>query len=115
MWARAHSEMVEERRGVGGVVGDAHGRGSVGAADPTPLVVPDELIAVGERGFRHERQEAVREHGTDEQHRFARSDHLIFQLDAIDLCVLHRSSSFASPELGPCSTIVRCTSCRIRA
>jgi hypothetical protein len=41
--------MVEQRGGVGGVVRDADWRRGVGAANPTPLVVADELVAVGER------------------------------------------------------------------
>ena len=93
-----HSEMVEERRGVGGVVGDAHRRRGVGAADPTPLVVSDQLVAVGQRRFGQERQEAVGEDGADEQHRFARSDHLVLQLDAVDLCDLHGSSFRGCPH-----------------
>ena len=44
-----HAEVVEERGGVGGVVGDAHRGWGVGAADPTPLVVADQLVAVGQR------------------------------------------------------------------
>ena len=46
-----HTEVVEQRRGVGGVVGDAHRRRGVRAADPTPLVVADQLVAVGQRRF----------------------------------------------------------------
>ena len=48
----SQTEMVEQGRGVGGVVGDAHGRRGVCASDPAALVVPDELVAVGERRFR---------------------------------------------------------------
>src|SRR5712691_3613620 len=81
--------MVEERRGVGGVVRDAHWRRGVGAADPTPLVVSDQLVAVGQRRFRKERQEPIGEDGADEQHGLARSDHLAFKLYAVDLCSLH--------------------------
>ena len=88
-----HAEMVEERGGVGGVVRDAHRPRGVGAADPATLVVADQLVAVGQRRFREERQEPVGEDGADEQHRFARSDHLVLELDAVDLCDLHESSS----------------------
>jgi hypothetical protein len=45
-----HAEMPEQRRGIGRVVADAHRRRRVGAARPTPLVVPDQLVA-GERRF----------------------------------------------------------------
>jgi hypothetical protein len=51
----AHTEPLEERRGICGVVSDAHRRRGVGAADPTPLVVADQLVAVGQRGLRKER------------------------------------------------------------
>ena len=47
-----HAEVVEERGGVGGVVRDAHRRLGVGAADPAALVVPDQLVAVGQRRLR---------------------------------------------------------------
>ena len=57
----SHAEMVEQRRGVGGVVGDAHRRRGVGASEPAALVVADELVAVGERRFCEQRQEAVRD------------------------------------------------------
>src|SRR6188472_338133 len=89
------TEVVKERRGVGSVVGDAHRRRSVRAADPAPLVVSDQLVAVGQRRFFEERQEAVGEDGADEQHGFARSDLLVFQFDAVDLYALHGSSSLA--------------------
>ena len=46
-----NSEMVQERCGVGGVVRDAHWRRGVGAADPAPLVVSDQLVVVGQRRF----------------------------------------------------------------
>ena len=46
-----HAEVVEERGRVGGVVRDAHRRRGVGAADPTALVVADQLVAVGQRRF----------------------------------------------------------------
>ena len=69
-----HTEMVEQRGSVGGVVRDAHRRRRVGAADPTPLVVADQLVAVGQRRFCEERHEAVGEDMADEQHGFARSD-----------------------------------------
>ena len=46
-----HTEMVEQRGGVGGVVRDAHRRRGVGAADPAALVVADQLVAVGQRRF----------------------------------------------------------------
>jgi len=59
-------------------------------------VVPDELVAVGERRFRQQRQEAVGDDGADEQHGFARSAHLVVQIYAVDCCALHESSSFAA-------------------
>src|SRR5215211_12109 len=62
--------MVEQGRGVGGMVRDADGRRGAGASDPATLVVPDELVAVGERRFRQQRQEAVGDDGADEQHGF---------------------------------------------
>ena len=66
-----HAEVGEERCGVGGVVGDAHWWRGVGAADPTALVVSDQLVAVGQCRFCEERQEPVGEDRADEQHRFA--------------------------------------------
>jgi hypothetical protein len=56
-------------------------------------VVSDQLVAVGNRRFGNERQKPVGEDRADEQHRLARADHLVFQLDAVDLRVLHESSS----------------------
>ena len=94
-----HAEMVEQRRGVGGVVGDAHRRRGVRASDPTALVIPDELVAVGERRFREQRQEAVRDDRADEQHRLARSGHLVLQFHVVDLYALHGSSSFGAGGL----------------
>src|SRR4051794_41873715 len=93
--------MVEQGRGVGGVVRDAHGRRGVGASDPAALVVPDELVVAGERRFRKYRQKAVGNDGADEQHGFARSAHLVFQIYAVDSCGLHGSSSFAAGVCGP--------------
>ena len=101
MWAGRTTEMVEQRRGVGGVVGDAHRRRGVCASDPAALVVADELVAVGERRFCEQRQEAVRDDGADEQHRFARSGHLVFQVDAVDVYALHGSFSFGAGCCGP--------------
>ncbi len=89
------AEAVEERRGVGSVVGDAHRGRGVRAAGPAPLVVPDELVVVGQCRFLDERQEAVGEDGADEQYRLARSDHFVFQLCAVDLYAPHASSSLS--------------------
>ena len=86
------AEVVEQRGGVGRVVLDRHGPLGVGAAHPAALVVPDELVAL-ERRLRHERQEAVGQHGADQQHRLAGSGHLVLQLDAVERCGLHGSSS----------------------
>ena len=86
------AEVVKECRGVGGVVGDGHWRRGGAAAGPTPLVVADQLVAVSQCRFGQQRQESVGEDGADEQHRFARSDHLVFQLDAVDRCAVHGSS-----------------------
>ena len=41
-----HTEVLEQRRGVGGVLSYAHRRWSVRAADPTALVVSDQLVTV---------------------------------------------------------------------
>ena len=46
-----HSQMVEDRRRVGGMVCDADRRRGVGAADPAPLVISDQLVPVGQRRF----------------------------------------------------------------
>jgi len=63
--------MVEDRSGVGGVVRNVHGRRGVCAANPTPLVISDQLVVVGQRRFGKERQEPVGEDGADEQDGFA--------------------------------------------
>jgi hypothetical protein len=89
------TETVEEGCGVGGVVGDAHRRRGMCAADPPPLVVSDQLVLVRERRFCNERQEAVGQDGADEQYRFARSDDLVFQYYAVDLYAPHVSSSLS--------------------
>ena len=39
-----YTELVEQSGSVGGVVPDAHRRWGVRAADPAPLVVPDQLV-----------------------------------------------------------------------
>ena len=83
------AERVEERRSVGGVVGDGHGRRRVRAAAPAALVVPDQPEARDQRRLGDERQEAVGEYGTDEQDRLAGSGHLVLELDAVDLYALH--------------------------
>ena len=64
-------------------------------------MVADELVAVGERRLCDERQEAVRNDGADEQHRFARSGHLVLQFYAVDLYALHGFSSFDAGVCGP--------------
>ena len=46
-----HTEGVEQRGSVGGVIADAHRRRGVRALDPAALVVPDQLVAVGEHRF----------------------------------------------------------------
>jgi hypothetical protein len=86
------SEVVEECRGVRSVIRDGHRGWGMRAADPTSLVVADELVAVGQRRLRQQWEEAVGEDGADEQHGFARSDHLVFELDAVDVCDFHGSS-----------------------
>jgi hypothetical protein len=86
-------QVVEQATGVRGVVCDAHRRESVGAPGPTPPVVPDHAVAVGQRRLGEEWQEAPRHSGAAQQHGFARSDNLVFQLDAVDLCTVHESSS----------------------
>ena len=96
-----HTEVLEQRRGVGGVIGDAHRRRGVRAADPTPLVVADELVAVGQRRLWKERHEAVGDEHVDQQHGLACSAHLVFQFDAVDVYALHGSSSFAAEVGGP--------------
>ena len=42
------TEMVEQSGSVGGVVFHGHGRRGVRATDPAPLVVPDQLVMVGQ-------------------------------------------------------------------
>ena len=41
-------QVIEQRGGVGGVVGHTHRAGGVRAAHPPPLVVADQLVALGE-------------------------------------------------------------------
>ncbi len=96
-----HTELLEQRRGVGGVIGDAHRRRSVGAADPTPLVVPDQLVAVGQCRLCKERHEAVGDQHVDQQHGLPCSAHLVFQVDAVDVYALHGSFSFGAGCCGP--------------
>src|SRR5215211_3607359 len=85
----AHIEVLEQRRGVRGVLCDAHRRWSVRAADPTPLVVPDQLVTACQRRLRKERDEAVGDEHVDQQHRLPCSAHLVFQLYAVDLRTVH--------------------------
>jgi hypothetical protein len=87
-----HSEVLEQRRGVGGVLCDAHRRWRVRAADPTPLVVTDQLVAVGQRRLTHEGHEAVGDEHVDQQHGLPSPAYLIFQLDAVDVGSVHDSS-----------------------
>jgi hypothetical protein len=87
-----HPEVVEQRRGVGGVLSYAHRRWSVRAANPTPLVVPDQLVVMCQRRLWKERHEAVGDEHVDQQHGFPCSAHLVFQLYAVDLCAVHDSS-----------------------
>lgn len=84
-----HREVVQEGSGVGGVNGDGHRPRRARAADPAPLVVADQLVPVGQRRLGHEGQETVGEDRADEEHRLARADHLVLQLDAVDRCDLH--------------------------
>ncbi|WP_406180858.1 hypothetical protein [Streptomyces sp. NBC_01006] len=75
--------MVEQRDGIGDVVGDGDLPEGVGAAAPAPLVVADELVALGECRFGHERDEPVGEDRADEQERLPGSADLVFELDAV--------------------------------
>ena len=50
-----HTQRVEQRGGVGGMVCDGYRRRGVRAPDPAALVVADQLVAVGERRFREQR------------------------------------------------------------
>jgi hypothetical protein len=59
-------------------------------------VVPDQLVVVGQHRLRQERQEAVGQDWADQQDGFPRSDHLVFQLYAVDAYGLHG----APPRLG---------------
>ena len=86
------ADLVEQRRGVGGVVGDADRRRGVGASEPAAPVIADQLVAVGERRFCQQRQEAVRDDRVHKQHRLARPGHLVLQFDSIDVYALHGSS-----------------------
>ena len=88
-----HPEIGEEGRRVIGVIHDAHWPDGAGAAHPATPVVADQLVAIGQLRFCHERQEPVGEDGADEQDGLTRSDHLVLELDTIDLCDLHESSS----------------------
>jgi hypothetical protein len=87
------AQVREQGRRVGRVVGHADRRRRMGAARPTPLVIANELVALGQRGFAHERHEPVRQDGADQQHGFAEPGHLEFELDTIDLGSFHGSSS----------------------
>ncbi len=46
-----HIEMVEQGRGIGGVIGDAHRARRMRAPDPTALVVRDQPVVVGEHSL----------------------------------------------------------------
>ena len=96
-----HTEVLEQRRGVGGVLSYAHRRWSVRAADPTALVVPDQLVTVGQRRLWKERHEAVGDEHVDQQHGLPCSAHLVFQLYAVDLCAVHDSSWLGLVVLNP--------------
>src|SRR4051812_48287455 len=89
-----HPEVIEQRRGVGGVGAYAHGRWSVRAADPTPLVVSDQLVAVRQRRLGEERHEAVGDEHVDQEHGLSCSVHLVFQFYAVDFRTVHDSSWF---------------------
>ena len=68
------AQVAEQRSGVGRMLREAHRLGAMRAADLSPLVVPDQAVALDQRLLREERQEAVRDGaGADEQHRLARS------------------------------------------
>ena len=84
-----HIEVLEQRRRVNHVIGDAHRRRGVRAPGPAALVVSDEAVAVRERAFGQERQKAVCQHRADEQDRLAGSLDFVLQLHAIDGCFLH--------------------------
>jgi hypothetical protein len=96
-----HTEVREQRRGVGGVLSYAHRRWSVRAPDPTPLVVPDQLVTVRQRRLWKERHEAVRDEHVDQQHGLSCSAHLVFQLYAVDVCTVHDSSWLGLVVLNP--------------
>src|SRR4051812_43817287 len=95
------TEVLEQRRSVGGVLCDAHWRWSVRAADPTPLVVSDQLVAVGQCRLWQERYEAVGDEHVDQQQGLPCSTHLVFQLYAVDSCTVHDSSWLELAVLNP--------------
>ena len=83
------TQVVEQATGVRGVVGDAHRRRGVGAPGPTPPVVSDQLMAVGERRL-GETAGSPAARGAAQRRRFARSHDLVFQLDPVDLCAVRQ-------------------------
>ena len=97
----AHAEVVEQRRGVGGVLCDAHRRWSVRAANPAPLVVSDQLVIVCQRRLWQERHEAVGDEHVDQQHGLPCAAHLVFQFYAVDLCTVHDFSWLGLVVLNP--------------
>jgi hypothetical protein len=66
--------------------------GRVGAADPAPSVVVDELVALGQGWVAQQRGEAVGEHGTDEQHGLSGPGDLVLEVDVVDVGGLHGRS-----------------------
>src|SRR5215203_2775027 len=66
------AQMTEERRRVGRMLGEANRPRARRAADLSPLVVPDQVVAPDQRLLKEEWQEAVRDGtGADEDHRLA--------------------------------------------
>jgi hypothetical protein len=86
------AEVVEQGGGVGGVVLHRDRALGAGAPHPAALVVRDELVAI-ERWLRHEREEAIGQHGADQQDRLAGSGHVVLQLDIAERGCLHGSPS----------------------
>jgi hypothetical protein len=96
-----HTEVLEQCRGVGGVLSYAHRRWSVRASNPTALVVSDQLVIVRQRRLWEERHEAVWDEHVDQEHGLSCSAHLVFQLYAVDLRSVHDSSWLGLVVLNP--------------
>jgi len=76
-------EVIEESGSIRRMIRNAHRPRSVRAAPPSALVIGDQPVAAGQGRLRQERQEAVSQDRTDEQHGFSFPGDVEFQVGAI--------------------------------